>query len=243
MSSVEPSQNPYEVLEIAPGASPDEIKAAYHRLAKQWHPDRFSGAEKEAAEVRFRAFAEAFNALKDEGRREQFSEAAARGQAQAKEPSIPLQTAAAYQPKTFEDWIADAKEALTAREGDRAVGFAQMALRMDSERAEGHALLAKALELTNGDRRLMVKSLETAIRLDPKDADSTIQLAETYQALGMLARATRLWEVARNLAPNHRYFVQQQKAAEAQKRKGAEAQGLGEQFSALVERIKGLFNH
>lgn len=32
----------YQVLEIEPGASQDEIKQAYKDLAKVWHPDRFS---------------------------------------------------------------------------------------------------------------------------------------------------------------------------------------------------------
>jgi hypothetical protein len=31
----------YQVLEIEPGASPDEIKQAYRDLALVWHPDRF----------------------------------------------------------------------------------------------------------------------------------------------------------------------------------------------------------
>ena len=62
--------NPYEILEIAPGSSAEDIKAAYHRLAKRWHPDRFTGAEKEEAEKRFRQLAEAFNMLKDAGKRE-----------------------------------------------------------------------------------------------------------------------------------------------------------------------------
>lgn len=33
--------NPYEVLGIKPGASQDEIKSAYRKLIKQYHPDQF----------------------------------------------------------------------------------------------------------------------------------------------------------------------------------------------------------
>ena len=46
--------NPYEVLELSVGASADEIKAAYHAMAKKWHPDRFAGEAKVEAERRFR---------------------------------------------------------------------------------------------------------------------------------------------------------------------------------------------
>ncbi len=34
-------QRHYRTLELAPGASPEEIKRAYHDLVQVWHPDRF----------------------------------------------------------------------------------------------------------------------------------------------------------------------------------------------------------
>jgi hypothetical protein len=36
--------DPFAALELPPGASAQEIAAAYRRLAKQWHPDRGGGA-------------------------------------------------------------------------------------------------------------------------------------------------------------------------------------------------------
>src|SRR6185312_14510493 len=36
--------DPFAALELPPGASPQEIAAAYRRLAKQWHPDHGGGA-------------------------------------------------------------------------------------------------------------------------------------------------------------------------------------------------------
>lgn len=232
--------NPYEILEIPQGATGEEIKAAYHRLAKQWHPDRFTGADKEAAEAKFRALAEAFNMVKDAGKREETDR---RLPAMASEPGVPitLDTPSA-QERTADDWIKQAKGALENRDPKQAVGFAQMAIRMDASQADYHVVLAKALDMGEGDRRVLVKTLETVLRLNPKDADSTIRLAELFQELGMYARATRLWETARNLAPNHRHFIQEQKAAGAKARLEEAHQGLGEQFTVLIERLKGLFH-
>ena len=43
-----PRMDPLAVLELDPGATPDEIAAAYRRQAKRWHPDRGGGLASEA---------------------------------------------------------------------------------------------------------------------------------------------------------------------------------------------------
>jgi COMPASS component SWD3 len=56
----------YEILEIAPGSSPQVVKQAYRRLARQWHPDRFTDSEEKAiAEAKFKQINLAYEALKD----------------------------------------------------------------------------------------------------------------------------------------------------------------------------------
>jgi hypothetical protein len=234
--------NPYEVLEIAAGASPEEIKAAYHGMAKKWHPDRYTGSAKAEAEQRFRMLAEAYNMLKDVPAPLQERPAP---QAPAPAPAaqilldnVPEMRSGAN--KTAEEWFRDAKAAADAKAPERALGLIQYAIRLDGEHAEFHALHAKLLGITKGDKRAQVRALETALRINPKDVDSTILLAETFQALGMHARASRLWNVVHNLAPNHPIFSPL-KAADGKAKKN-EKPGLGEQWTALVANARETVN-
>jgi curved DNA-binding protein CbpA len=71
-------QDHHATLGVAPGASEEEIRRAYRRLALRWHPDRNPG-DPGAAE-RFRAISEAYAVLIDPVRRRAW-EAAHRGEA------------------------------------------------------------------------------------------------------------------------------------------------------------------
>jgi DnaJ-class molecular chaperone len=78
----------YASLEVAPTATPSDIKKAYRRLALKHHPDRNPPSEKDAATARFRLVNEAYEVLIDHVRREQYDAELASGR---KQPS-----AAAY---------------------------------------------------------------------------------------------------------------------------------------------------
>ena len=57
---------PYTVLGVAPGASREEIKAAYRRLAAKYHPDKVQHLGKDfqkMAEDRFKEIQQAYDEL------------------------------------------------------------------------------------------------------------------------------------------------------------------------------------
>lgn len=70
----------YEILGVARGASDEEIKSAYRKLAMRWHPDRNDGSKE--AEEKFKDLTEAYDVLRDPQKRavfDRYGEAGLRG--------------------------------------------------------------------------------------------------------------------------------------------------------------------
>lgn len=229
--------NPFEILEITPGATPDEIKAAYHRLAKKWHPDRFKGAEKAEAEDRFRMLADAFNMLKDSARRPEVVAHLAKDSESQSTASQETKREPAAE-RSVDDWFNDAKEAFESRDYSRALGLVHYTIRLDGNRADTFILLAKLLDVTGGDKRSLVRALENAIRINPKDVESRIRLADTFTDLGMQAKANRIREEVRKIAPKHKTFSKEA-ATSAKKVSSSTAQedGLLGQLRGMIGRL------
>lgn len=68
----------YAALGVSKSASADEIKSAYRKLARQYHPDKNPGDK--VAEAKFKDISEAYQVLKDEQDRKQYDAIRSMGQ-------------------------------------------------------------------------------------------------------------------------------------------------------------------
>jgi len=184
--------NHYEVLGVEPDATPDDVVAAFRRLAREMHPDRFRGSGRARAEQAFQAITEAYNVLSDPARRQEYDRQLARGVYETR--SSPRELARGLAARAIAlaraGDVGGAEEAFT-----RAVGFDPSSAKV--RHLFGIFLCERAGRLQEG-----LRHLDQAVRTDPTDFRALVDAARMFARADMIARARRLAEQASALAPD-----------------------------------------
>jgi curved DNA-binding protein CbpA len=183
----------YEILEVEPLASADQIRTAFRRLARERHPDRFQGAARATAELEFQAITEAYNVLSDPDQRGRYDQTAAASVRKAQQLTNPREVARALLAKAA--GLANAGQAGEAREY-----FAQ-AVAHDPESAKGHHLYGLFLAKQAGGLEEALRQIDQAVRLEQNDVRILLDASKLFARAKMFARATRFAQQALQLSP------------------------------------------
>jgi curved DNA-binding protein CbpA len=177
---------PHQVLGVSDTASKAEIKAAYHRLAKEFHPDRFfsenSGVEppKGVREL-FEKIRNAYDSLKDDDVRNESSGKQQTDKSTDPSPEVLEKAARASHNIGVQDY--------QQKDFFSAVQHFREAVRLQPESARYHHSLARALMRNPRWRREAEEQFLKAIELDEFNADYRVSLGMLYLDGGLPRKA------------------------------------------------------
>jgi len=184
-------RNYYEVLGVDRAASAGEIRDAFRRLARERHPDRLSGAEREAAELEFQAITEAYNLLSSPEARSRYDQMRSTGSSRS-----------ATDPREIAKVLVG-KAATAARSGDLQLAdeLFRQAVGHDPENAKAQHLYGVLLADKMGRLDEALRCIDQASKLDPMNPRVLYDASRLFARAGMVTRAKRLARSAMELSP------------------------------------------
>ena len=211
----------YEVMGVERDAAASDLKTVYYQLARRYHPDRFRKSDAALLpriEAAFARITQAYDTLRDdqlrasynaklEARRkaDQIVESAPKASAPVAETEAVVDSSAEPVVSAAEHAAAQFKEGLTALElGQKKVALALFASasRAVPNEPRYRASYGQLLASNETTRRAAEAELSAAIKLDPKNAEYRMLLAELYRDLGLKLRAKGEAERAVAADPN-----------------------------------------
>ena len=204
LKRVEVAESYYEMLEIPIKATLPEIKTAYFKLAKSFHPDKYHQEMNTKLQQRIQdAFAEiarGYETLKDETKREIYDFRLRKYLETVKTNNIkPTGTT-----RTTDETPGSNNNATIDRANEEfeqgfnllmnedyysAMPFLTRAAQMSPDTAKYRAYHGKVLSFDDKQKHKAESEIQTAIKLDPTNSTYRIMLVEIFIQFGLLRRA------------------------------------------------------
>ena len=203
----------YDWLEVKKTASQKEIKKAFSRMIKKYHPDRhrtpaLAGVANKLETIVTKV-TQAHENLSDPQRRNRYDNSlrteAPKGEAVVRLPKSPPSSpkSPSSNERTAVRYYREAKQYFAKRDFHETVKLMEAAVELDGKKVRYHCLLAQALSRNPKWRKGAEEHFKAALALDPFDSESLIGLAELYEAVGLNRRAQALYNEAIEVDPGN----------------------------------------
>ena len=203
----------YEVLSVPRNVGPDELQNAYHKLARQLHPDRFQSEKftediPKKAQKAFAAVNEAYFVLRDPIMREAYNEQLANAQNSGGENL-------SEDEKMAETFFQNGRACIAKREFEKAVEQLKGSVWICPKNAKYNLYLGIAEANIAKLRRDAEKHLLKALELDPSSVEACLELAKLYLSARLPRKAEQYLQQILSEDPEHlqaRKLMEQVKA-------------------------------
>jgi CheY-like chemotaxis protein len=218
--------NHFEVLGVSIDPTDDEVRAAFLRLAKRYHPDRCSDpALRALAGEVFQRISEAHETLSDPRVRSEYMRGLQKGKLEAGGKPAVAQIMAAE--THFNDGVAHYRR----REYPQAYEKLKNAVELNPQEGEFRALFGLVHYLLNrsdgGAERVASEHFEAALELAPRSANAHYYCGLLRKACGDPGEAERMFRAALDLAPNHAEATRELRVLGMRRDKGRGESGEG----------------
>ncbi len=196
LERVEKAETHYDILGVEENVDLAMIRRSYFALAKQFHPDRYHKADAvtlRRIEHAFTELAHAHETLKNQESRSSYDfkmrkelvEKEKRRTAAAAGEKIDDSVQAERAAADFEQ----AHELIGEGEHEAALPMLARAVHFAPQNARYHAFYGRALSADETQRHKAEGELQTAVRLDPQNAEFRIMLVQFFLQMNLVKRA------------------------------------------------------
>jgi hypothetical protein len=198
----------FQVLGVGFGATPEEVRQAFSRLARRYHPDAqrdpaFHDLRQKLTEL-FVAVSDSYGVLKDAAARESYERSLGLQAARPASGTHPALRPPSLVGDPVESRLLAAEEALAIQQPWEAIRLLEEALpaATGTVRVSAHILLGRAY-IARERPREAEKILLDVLQTDPRSVSACLLLGRLYRDRGMAKRARGMFERVLEVDPSN----------------------------------------
>lgn len=199
----------YQVLDVPRAATRAQILAQLEEIKKKFDTTSYPPIVREAVQSINRRFDDAWNVLKDGGRRAEYDKLIQQGGKRTDDTTIHQRlTQRSIATQNFNK----ARELSIAGDYYGAIVLLKQAVEFTPDNAEAWFLLGSCQERNPKWRRDAAESFQMALSVDPNYVDAMISLGDVYKEQGLISRAQTCYEDVLKIVPENQQAQSRLKA-------------------------------